>query len=103
MVNYRLISLALTPLALQKKYGQERLEKTCYIALNYNTPDRRFIGNLLHHHRENRELRMIAENAPDLRRTTVRGETDAALVDGDLLSRKTCCMARLRKNAGLKY
>ncbi len=40
-------------LALQKKYGPERLEKACYVALHYNAPDRRFIDNLLRHHREN--------------------------------------------------
>ncbi|MEF6883491.1 hypothetical protein U9224_24200, partial [Escherichia coli] len=38
-------------LALQKKYGPERLEKACYVALHYNAPDRRFIDNLLRHHR----------------------------------------------------
>ncbi|WP_353939968.1 fimbria/pilus outer membrane usher protein [Escherichia coli] len=43
-------------LALQKKYGPERLEKACYVALHYNAPDRRFIDNLLRHHRENLEL-----------------------------------------------
>ena len=43
-------------LALQKKYGPERLEKACYVALHYNAPDRRFIDNLLRHHRENQEL-----------------------------------------------
>ncbi|HBM8746866.1 TPA: IS21 family transposase [Escherichia coli] len=43
-------------LALQKKYGPERLEKACYVALYYNVPDRRFIDNLLRHHRENQEL-----------------------------------------------
>ncbi|EFW9551363.1 IS21-like element ISSso4 family transposase, partial [Shigella sonnei] len=43
-------------LALQKKYGPERLEKACYVALHYNAPDRRFIDNLLRHHRDNVEL-----------------------------------------------
>ncbi len=43
-------------LALQKKYGPERLEKACYVALHYNAPDRRFIDYLLRHHRENLEL-----------------------------------------------
>ena len=43
-------------LALQKKYCPERLEKACYVALHYNAPDRRFIDNLLRHHRDNIEL-----------------------------------------------
>lgn len=43
-------------LALQKKYGRERLEKASQLAWHYNTPDRRFIDNLLRHHRENLEL-----------------------------------------------
>lgn len=42
--------------ALQKKYGKERLEKASCVAWHYNAPDRRFIDNLLHHHRENQEL-----------------------------------------------
>ncbi|EFS2227101.1 IS21 family transposase, partial [Shigella sonnei] len=28
----------------------------CYVALHYNAPDRRFIDNLLRHHRDNVEL-----------------------------------------------
>ncbi|STI42646.1 transposase [Escherichia coli] len=43
-------------LALQKKYGPEWLEKACYVALHYNSSDRRFIDNLLRHHRESPEL-----------------------------------------------
>lgn len=43
-------------LALQKKYGPEWLEKACYVALHYNSSDRRFIDNLLRHHREPPEL-----------------------------------------------
>lgn len=43
-------------LALQRKYGRERLEKASQLAWFYKTPDRRFIDNLLHHHRENQEL-----------------------------------------------
>ena len=42
--------------ALQKKYGKERLEKASCVAWHYNAPDRRFIDNLLRHHRENQEL-----------------------------------------------
>ena len=42
--------------ALQKKYGKERLEKASFVAWHYNAPDRRFIDNLLRHHRENQEL-----------------------------------------------
>ncbi|EEU7751517.1 IS21 family transposase [Salmonella enterica] len=43
-------------IALQKKYGKERLEKASCVAWHYNAPDRRFIDNLLRHHRENQEL-----------------------------------------------
>lgn len=43
-------------LALQEKYGPERQEKACHVALHYNAPERRFIDNLLRHHRENLEL-----------------------------------------------
>lgn len=43
-------------IALQKKYGKERLEKASCVAWHYNAPDRRFIDNLLRHHREDQEL-----------------------------------------------
>jgi transposase len=42
--------------ALQRKYGRERLERACYVAWHYKTPDRRFIDNLLRHQRENQEI-----------------------------------------------
>ena len=42
--------------ALHKKYGKERLEKASCVVWHYNTPDRRFIDNLLRYHRENQEL-----------------------------------------------
>ena len=40
----------------RKKYGPERLEKACYVALHYNALTGRFIDNLLRHYRENGEL-----------------------------------------------
>lgn len=43
-------------IALQKRYGRERLEKACHIAWHYRTSDRRFIENLLRHHRENQQI-----------------------------------------------
>jgi hypothetical protein len=32
------------------------VKRACYVALHDNTPDRRFIDNLLRHHRKNQEL-----------------------------------------------
>ncbi len=43
-------------IALQKRYGRERLEKACHIAWHYRTSVRRFIENLLRHHRENQQI-----------------------------------------------
>ena len=142
-------------LALQKKYGPERLEKACYVALHYNAPDRRFIDNLLRHHRENLELPLSRQGeqhpayASEHENLRVRATTTdrrnnsmsdnllnkltqlklpamagslirqretpqtydelsfeerlTLLVDDELLSRENSRVARLRKNAGLKY
>lgn len=49
----------LGPIALQKKYGRERLEKASHVAWHHKTPDRRFIENLLRHQRENQELQAM--------------------------------------------
>lgn len=46
-------------IALQKKYGRERLEKARHVAWHHKTPDRRFIENLLRHQRENQELQAM--------------------------------------------
>ncbi|HED1420135.1 TPA: hypothetical protein R4S64_002129 [Kluyvera georgiana] len=46
-------------IALQKKYGRERLEKASHVAWYHKTPDRRFIENLLRHQRENQELQAM--------------------------------------------
>ncbi len=46
-------------IALQKKYGRERLEKASHVAWHHKTPDRRFIENLLRHQRENQELQAM--------------------------------------------
>ncbi|WP_045449946.1 transposase [Citrobacter sp. S-77] len=46
-------------IALQNKYGRERLEKACHVAWHHKMPDRRFIENLLHHQRENQELQAM--------------------------------------------
>ncbi|MBH2926668.1 hypothetical protein I5Q11_13500 [Serratia ureilytica] len=46
-------------IALQKKYGRERLEKASHVAWYHKTPDRRFIENLLRHQRENQGLQAM--------------------------------------------
>ncbi len=63
--------------ALQKKYGKERLEKASCVAWHYNAPDRRFIDNLLRHHRENQELPLSRQSeqhqASSLEHENLRG------------------------------
>jgi hypothetical protein len=49
-------------IALQKKYGKARLEKACGVAWHYSSPDRRFIDNLLRHHREDQVLPQPGES-----------------------------------------
>ncbi len=49
-------------IALQKKYGKERLEKACGVAWHYSNPDRRFIDNLLRHRREDQVLPLPEES-----------------------------------------
>lgn len=48
----------LSHIVLQKKHGRGRLEKACGVASHYKNPDRRFIDNLLRHHREDQPLHL---------------------------------------------